>query len=53
MKANGNSSDANVERFYSVRINPMMIPNDAVDLGPPCNSLFEFQVVHPYVFIVM
>jgi len=32
MKANGNFSDAIVERFYSVRINRMMSPNDAVDL---------------------
>jgi len=51
MKANRNFSDANVERFYSVRINRMS-PSD-VDLGRPCNSLFEFQVVHRYVIIVM
>jgi len=37
MKANGNFSDASVEQFYSVRI----------------KSLFEFQVVHRYVFIVV
>jgi len=24
-----------------------------VDLDRPCNSLFEFQVVHRYVFIVV
>jgi len=53
MKANGNSSDASVERFYSVRINRVMSPSDAVDLGRPCNSLFEFQVVHRYVGIVV
>jgi len=53
MKANGNFSDANVERFYSLRINRKMSPSDAVDLGRPCNSLFEFQVVHRYVFIVV
>jgi len=46
MKANGNFSDAIVERFYSIRINCMMSPSDAVDLGRPHNSLFEFQVVH-------
>ena len=48
-----NFSDASVERFYSVRINRMMSPSDADDLGLPCNSLFEFQVVHQYVFIVV
>jgi len=31
MKANGNFSEAIVERFYSVRINRMS-PSDAVDL---------------------
>jgi len=46
MKANGNFSEANVERFYSVTINLMMSPSNAVDLGRPCNSLFEFQVDH-------
>jgi len=47
MRANGNFSDASVERFYySVRINRMMNPSDAVDLGLPCNSLFDFQVVY-------
>ena len=45
MRANGNFSDASVERFYSVRINRMMSLKDAADLGRPCNSLFEFQVV--------
>jgi len=30
-----------------------MGPSDAVDLGRPCNILFEFQVVHQYVFIVV
>jgi len=52
MRANGNFSDSSVERFYSVRINRIS-PSDAVDLGRPCNSLFEFQVVHRYVFIVV
>jgi len=37
----------------SVRINHMINPSDADDLGRPCNSLFEFQVVHRYVFIVV
>jgi len=50
MKANGNFSNASVERFYSVRINRMS-PSDAVDQGHPCNNLFEFQVVHRYAFI--
>jgi len=45
MKANENFSDANVERCYSVRINRMTSPSNAVDLGRPCNSLFR------YVFI--
>jgi len=31
----------------------MMSPSGAVDLGRPCNGLFEFQVVHRYVFIVV
>jgi len=53
MKANENFSDASVEWFYSVRINRTMSPGDAVDLGRPCNSLFEFQVFHRYVFIVV
>jgi len=53
MKANGNVSDAGVEQFYSVRLNRVMSPSDAVDLGRPCNRLFEFQVVHRYVFIVV
>jgi len=53
MKANENFSDANVERFYSVRINRMMSSSDAVDLARPSNSLFEFQVVHRYVFKVV
>jgi len=39
MKANGNFSDAGVERFHSVRINRMMSRSDAVDLGRHCNSL--------------
>jgi len=46
MKANGNFSDASVQRFYSVKINRMMSPSDAINLARPCNSLFEFQVVH-------
>ena len=53
MKANGNFSDASVERFYSVTIHRMMSPSNAVDLGRRCNSLFEFQVVHHYVFTVV
>jgi len=46
MRANGNFSDADVERLYPVRINRVMNPSDVVDLGRPCNSLFEFQVVY-------
>jgi len=53
MKANGNFSDASVERFYSVRTNRMISPSDADDLDRPCNSLSEFQVVHRYVFTVV
>jgi len=52
MKANGNFSNGSLEWFYSVRINRMS-PSDAVDLRRPCNSLFEFQVVHRYVFTVV
>jgi len=50
MKTNGNFSDVSVERFYSVS---QKSPSDADDLGRPCNSLFEFQVVHRYVFMVV
>jgi len=50
MKVTGSFSDANVERLHSVRINRMMSTSDAVDLGRPCKSLFEF---HRYVFIVV
>jgi len=42
MKANGNFSDASVERFCSGKINRMMSPSE---LARPCNSLFEYQVV--------
>jgi len=49
MQASGNFSDKSVERFYSVEINRMMSPSDAVDVGRPCTSLFEFQF-YPYVF---
>jgi len=38
MKTNGNFSDENVERCYSVRINRMMSPSDAVDLGHPVTA---------------
>jgi len=50
MKLNGNFSDPNVERLHSVTINRVMSTSDAVDLGRPCNSLFEF---HRFVFIVV
>jgi len=53
MKANGNFSDASGERFYSVRINRMISPSDDVDLSRPCNSLFQFQVAHRYVSLVV
>jgi len=53
MKANGNFSDANIERLHSVRINRMMSLSDTVDLDHPCNNLFEFQMVYQYVFIVV
>jgi len=53
MKANGNFCDAGVERLHSVKINRMMNPSDTVDLGYPCNSQFEFQVVHWYFFLVV
>jgi len=39
--------------IQSVRINRMISPSDADDLGRPCNSLFEFQMVHRPVFIVV
>jgi len=54
MKANGNFGDTSIERFIqSVRINHMISLSDADDLGRSCNSLFEFQVVHRYIFIVV
>jgi len=49
-EANGNFCDASVERFDSVRINRMMSPSDAIDLGCPCNSLFEFPGGSPVGF---
>jgi len=51
--ARGSFNDSSLERFDSVRISCMMSPSDAVDLGHPCNSLFEFQVIHHYVFILV
>jgi len=39
--------------IQSVRINRMVRPSGADDLGHPCNSLFEFQVVRRYIFIVV
>jgi len=53
MKTSGNFSDASGERFYSVRINRMMSPSDAVDLSRPCNNLIQFQVAQRYVFWVV
>ena len=44
IKANRNFSDASLERFYSVRVNRMMSPSDAVDLGRPSYRLFACQV---------
>jgi len=49
--ANGNISDASVERFYSVRINHMMSSVTLMTWVAPMT--FEFQVVHRYVFIVV
>ena len=43
MKTNGNFSDANVERFYSVRINRMMSPSDSVDLARPVTAYLNFR----------
>jgi len=43
MKANGNFSDSSVERFYSVRINRMMSPSDAVDLDRPVTAYLNFR----------
>ena len=53
MKVNGNFSNASIERLYSVRINRMMSPSDAVDLGHHCNILFDFLEANRYVFIVV
>jgi len=39
--------------IQSVRINRMIRPSDADDLGHPCNSVFEFQMVHRKVFMVV
>ena len=53
-KKKGGASRGPAKNFVqSVRITRMISPSDAVDLGRPCNSLFEFQVVHRYVFIVV
>jgi len=54
MKANGNFSDASLERFYSVSINCVMSlrnvhknniigPSDAVDLGCPVKAYLIFR----------
>jgi len=43
MKANENFSDASVERFFSVRINRVMSPSDAVDLGRPVTAHLNFM----------
>jgi len=53
MKVNGNFSNASIERLYSVRINRMMSPSDAVDLGHHCNILFDFLEANRHVFIVV
>ena len=53
MKTNGNFSDTSLERLHSIKINRMMSPSDAVDLGRPCNNQFEFQVVYRCVFTVV
>jgi len=37
MRANGNFSDASLERLHSVSINRVMSPSDAVDLESPLN----------------
>jgi len=39
--------------IQSVRINRMISLSDANDQGRPCDSLFVFQVVHRYDFIVV
>ena len=36
-----------------ISINRVMSPSDAVHIESTCNSLFEFQVVHRYVFTVV
>ena len=43
MKADGNFSDASVERFYSVTINRMVSPSNAVDLGRPVTAYLNFR----------
>jgi len=54
MKASGSFSAQALNGFIqSFRINRMISPSDADDLDRPCNSLFEFQVVHRYVFMVV
>jgi len=35
MKPNGNFSIASIERYYTLRINHMMSPNDCIDLKSP------------------
>jgi len=46
MRANGNNNEASVERFYSVRINRMMSPSDAVNL----ESLLAITYFYGHIF---
>jgi len=53
MKVNENFSGASIERFYTVRINHMMSPNDGIDVKSPPQQPSLFQVVHRYVYTVV
>jgi len=47
MRANGDFSDASVERLHSVSMNGVMIPIDAVDLESPLVKMKLFYVISP------
>jgi len=47
MRANGDFSDASVERLHSVSINRVMSPIDAVDLESPLVKMKLLYVISP------
>jgi len=54
MKAYRNFSDASVEQFHSVSQKKLMMSlSDFDEVDRPCNSLFEFQEIHRFVYIAV